>query len=140
MVIMSFLTNIIADTLDEDSNEASLNQLFIELFTQTDGLFGFCQSFPAIRVFISPPNVRLKPTWYSRLRPTIIRVFHQFLLTRPNNLQILEDFSGDLEPDGIHYSILHAAYWLFFFFQPIRVSKSISKIYAKKIGPRGKSF
>ena len=106
MVIMLFLTNIIADTLDEDSNEASLNQLFIELFTQADGLFGFCQSFPAIRVFISPPNVRLKPTWYSRLRPTIIRVFHQFLLTRPNNLQILEDFSGDLEPDGIHYSIL----------------------------------
>ena len=96
MVIMLFLTNIIADTLDEDSNEASLNQLFIELFTQADGLFGSCQSFPAIRVFISPPNVRLKPTWYSRLRPTIIRVFHQFLLTRPNNLQILEDFSGDL--------------------------------------------
>ena len=36
MVILSFLTNVIVDTLSEDSNEASLNQLFIELFTQTN--------------------------------------------------------------------------------------------------------
>ena len=59
-----------------------------------------------IRVFIAPPNVRLRPTWYSRLRPTVIRVLHHFLRTRTPNLQILEDFSGDLEKDGIHYNIM----------------------------------
>ena len=106
MVILSFLTNIIVDTLSEDSNEASLNQLFIELFTQTNGLFSFCSTFPTVRVFLAPPNVRLRPNWYSRLRPTIIRVLHQFLQTRPPNLQLLEDYSGDLEKDGIHYNIL----------------------------------
>ena len=44
--------------------------------------------------------------WYSRLRPTIIRVLHRFLQTKPPNLQVLDDFSGDLEKDGVHYSIL----------------------------------
>ena len=28
------------------------------------------------------------------------------LLTRPVNLQVLEDCAGDLDPDGIHYSIM----------------------------------
>ena len=106
MVIVSFLTNVLVDSLEEDANEASLNRLFIELFTQADGLFNFCATFPAIRVFIAPPTVRLRPTWYSRLRPSVIRVLHHFLQTRPPNLQILEDFSGDLEKDGIHYNIM----------------------------------
>lgn len=106
MVILSFLTNVIVDTLGEDSNEACLNQLFIELFTQSNGLFSFCSTFLTVRVFLAPPNVRLRPNWYSRLRPTIIRVLHQFLQTRPVNLQILDDYSGDLEKDGVHYNIL----------------------------------
>ena len=55
---------------------------------------------------LAPPNLRLRPNWYSRLRPTIIRVLHQFLQTRPVNLQILDDYSGDLEKDGVHYNIL----------------------------------
>ena len=97
MVILSFLTNVIVDTLGEDSNEACLNQLFIELFTQSNGLFSFCSTFPTVRVFLAPPNVRLRPNWYSRLRPTIIRVLHQFLQTRPVNLQ--------MESDGKSYCI-----------------------------------
>ena len=104
--MISFLTNILVDTLGEDSNEGDLNPLFIELFTQSNGLFDFCKSFPLVRVFLAPPNIRLKPMWYSRLRPTIIRVLHRFLQTRQPNLQILDDFAGDLEKDGVHYSIL----------------------------------
>ena len=53
MVIVSFLTNVLVDSLEEDANEASFNRLFIELFTQADGLFNFCATFPAIRVFIA---------------------------------------------------------------------------------------
>lgn len=59
-----------------------------------------------VRMFIAPPNVRMRPVWYSKLRPTIIRVLHQFLRSRPPNLQILDDFAGDIDRDGIHYSIL----------------------------------
>ena len=106
VVILSYLTNILVDSLGEDSNEGDLNQIFLELFTHNDGLFSFCQSFPTVRVFLSPPNVRLKPTWFSRLRPSIIRVLHRFLQSRPPNLQILDDFAGDVDKDGIHYSIL----------------------------------
>lgn len=106
VVILSFLTNVLVDSLGEDSNEGDLNQLFIELFTQSNGLYDFCQAFPGVRVFLAPPNVRITPCWYSRLRPTIVRVLHRFLQTKPSNLQILEDFSGDIEKDGVHYSIL----------------------------------
>ena len=106
VVVMSYLTNLLVDGLDEDANEGSLNQFFLELFTHAEGLFVFCQSFPMVRVFLAPPNVRNRPVWYSRLRPTIIRVLHQFMQTRPPNLQLLDDFSGDLEKDGVHYSIL----------------------------------
>ena len=106
VVILSHLINILVDSLGEDSNEGDLNQLFIELFTQSDGLFGFCQSFPGVRIFIAPPNIRLRPMWYSRFRPTILRILHRFLQARPPNLQLLDDFSGDLEKDGIHYTIL----------------------------------
>ena len=106
VVILSYLTNILVDSLGEDSNEGDLNQIFLELFTHNDGLFSFCQSFPTVRVFLSPPNVRLKPTWFSWLRPSIIRVLHRFLQSRPPNLQILDDFAGDVDKDGVHYSIL----------------------------------
>ena len=97
---------MLIDSLSEDANEGCLTQLFIELFTQSDGLFGFCQSFPMVRMFIAPPNVRLKPMWFSKLRPTIIRLLHQFLRSRPPNLQVLDDFAGDIDRDGVHFSIL----------------------------------
>ena len=105
-MIMSYLTNLLVDDLDEDANEGNLNQFFLELFTHAEGLFVFCQSFPMVRIFLAPPNVRNRPAWYSRLRPTVIRVLHQFMQSRPPNLQLLDDFSGDLEKDGVHYSIL----------------------------------
>ena len=41
-----------------------------------------------------------------RFRPVILRALQQVLLTRPSNLQLLEDFSGTLDPDGVHYNIL----------------------------------
>ena len=100
------MTNVIVDALGEDANEGCLNQLFIEMFTHNDGLFGFCQSFPLIRVFLAPPNVRNRPLWYSRLRPTIIRVLHRFMQSRPRNLQLLDDYAGDLDQDGVHFTIL----------------------------------
>ena len=103
---MTYLTNIIVDSLDEKTNEGFIRQLFIDLFTTAGGLYNFCQSFPNVRMFISPPNVRLTPSWYPAIRPTIIRVLHQFLQTKPPNLQLLQDYSGDLEHDGIHYTIL----------------------------------
>ena len=106
MVILTYLANLIVDELDENANEASITQLFMTLFTQSGGLFSFCQSFPHIRMFLAPPNLRTRPSWYPRLRPTIIRIFHQFLLTRPPNLQLLNDYSGSLELDGVHFSIL----------------------------------
>ena len=106
VIILSYLTNVIVSSLGEDSNEGCLNQLFLELFSQNDGLFAFCQSYPQVRIFLAHPNIRLQPSWYSRLRPVIIRVMHRFLQTKPPNLQILDDYSGDLEKDGVHYSIL----------------------------------
>ena len=33
-------------------------------------------------------------------------MLHRFLQSRPPNLQILDDFAGDVDKDGIHYSIL----------------------------------
>ena len=56
-------------------------------------------------VFI-PPSLRVKPSWYPRFRPVILQTMLQLLGSRPSNLQILQDFSSDLEPDGIHFSIM----------------------------------
>ena len=86
VIILSYLTNVIVSSLGEDSNEGCLNQLFLELFSQNDGLFAFCQSYPQVRIFLAHPNIRLQPSWYSRLRPVIIRVMHRFLQTKPPNL------------------------------------------------------
>ena len=112
IVILSFLTNIICDHLHEDSSDGDLQQLFSELFTNDGGIFTFCLSFPTVRVFLAPPNVRMKPAWYSRMRPSIIRTFHQFLQSGPVTLQGIEDFSGDFERDQVHYTILSGIYFV----------------------------
>ena len=109
---MSLLTNIIVDHLSEDSTDGDLQQLFSDLFVNSGGIFGFCTTFPTIRMFISPPNVRLNPSWYSRMRPSIIRTFHQFLISGPTNLQAIEDFSGEFEKDSIHFTILSGIYFV----------------------------
>ena len=105
---MAFLTNCIIDALGEEclEGEAGLGRIFFMLFTQAGGIFTFCQSFPGIRFFMSPPSVRNRPSWYPHFRPIILRALQQVLLTRPINLQLLEDFSGTLDPDGVHYNIL----------------------------------
>ena len=88
-----------------EGGEAALRQILMQIFTQS-GIFAFCQSFPTIRVFLSPPSVRNKPTWYPRFRPTMLTALQQILLDCPVNLQLLKDWSGDLDPDGIHYNIM----------------------------------
>ena len=105
---MAFLTNMIADGIGEDCSggEGALTQTLLKIFTHTGGIFGFCQSFPALRFFISPPSIRNKPSWYPRFRPIILRSLQQVLQTRPPNLQLLEDHPGVLDPDGVHFNIL----------------------------------
>ena len=105
---MAFLTNMLVDGLGEDCSggESTLNQLLLMIFAQTGGVFAFCQTFPALRFFISPPSVRNKPHWYPRFRPIILRALQQVMLSRPPNLQLLEDHPGVLDPDGIHFNIM----------------------------------
>ena len=106
LVIISFLTNCICDDLDEDSAEGSIDQSLTKILTDTNGVFNLCQSFPQVRFFLSPPNLRTKPTWYPRLRPLVLRVLHQFMLSCPPNLMMLDDFCGDLDPDCVHFTLL----------------------------------
>ena len=112
MVIISFLTNILVDLLNEDCSEGDIQQVLSEVLTGGNGIFDFCTTFPAIRVFLALPNVRLCPQWYSLHRSSILRSFHQFLETAPLNLQVLEDFAGDLDRDQIHFSVLSGIYYV----------------------------
>ena len=65
--------------------EGALSQTLTQIFNGQGGIFAFCQMFPAVRFFLAPPNVRNKPAWFPRF---------------------LEDHQGDLDPDGIHFSIM----------------------------------
>ena len=112
MVIISFLTNILVDLLNEDCSEGDIQQVLSEVLTGGNRVFDFCTTFPAIRVFLALPNVRLRPQWYSLHRSTILRSFHQFLESAPLNLQVLEDFAGDLDRDQIHFSVLSGIYYV----------------------------
>ena len=78
----------------------------MQLFINGGGIFDFCRSYPSVRFFIAPPNIRNKPSWYPRFRPTVLRVFQQVLSGRPQNLQSLEDYPGTLDNDGIHFNIM----------------------------------
>ena len=107
MVVMSFLTNCLVVSLGEDcSGEGAIVQSLMAIFSGQGGVFAFCQSYPTIRCFISPPNVRNKPHWYPRFRPIILRVLQQIMLGRPLNLQLLEDHPGELDPNGVHFNIM----------------------------------
>ena len=107
-MIMSLLTNILVDAIGEECSggEGALNAALTRIFTQAGGVFGFCQAYPGLRFFIAPPSVREKPSWYPQFRPVILRALHQIFLSRPQNLQLLEDYPGVLDPDGIHYNIM----------------------------------
>ena len=108
IVVMSFLTNCLIDGIGEDcsSGEAALNQTLMNIFMSPGGVFAFCQSYPQLRCFISPPNIRNRPHWYPRFRPIILRALNHILLSRPQNLQLLEDHPGELDPDGVHFNIM----------------------------------
>ena len=108
MVVMSFLTNILIDGIGEDCSggEAALNQALMNIFLSSGGVFAFCQTYPTVRCFISPPNVRNRPHWFPRFRPIILRALYHIMLSRPSNLQLLEDHPGELDPDGVHFNIM----------------------------------
>ena len=103
--MMSFLTNCLVDFIGEEcSGEGVIAQALLSILTGPGGVFAFCQSYPTLRCFLSPPNVRNRPSWYPCNRPIILRVLHQIMVGRPVNLQLLEDHPGELDPDGIHFS------------------------------------
>ena len=106
LVIMSVLTNFLCDDLDEDSNEGSIHQCMTKYLNGQDGIFPVCLSFPQIRFFLCPPNLRTKPTWFPRLRPLILRILHQYLSQAPDNLTLLDDYCGEIDVDCVHFTIL----------------------------------
>ena len=103
---MSFLTNMLCDELNETCDDGAINQALLKILSGDNGIFPFCQSFPAVRLFLALPNVRNRPYWYPKFRPAILRVLHQMMSSRPPNLQLLEDFQGGLDPDGVHFQIM----------------------------------
>ena len=105
---MSVLTNIVIDAVGEEcaGGEGALSQILMTVFGGPGGLFTFAQSYPTIRMFLAPPGVRNRPAWYPRFRPVVLRLLQQHLLSRPQNLELLEDFQAELDPDGVHYSIM----------------------------------
>ena len=105
-MLMSILTNFICDELDEESGEGGLEEFLNKILSGTDGLYAFCCSFPQVRFFLAQPNMRLKPYWYSAARPGILRALHSWLRQKPPNLQLLDDYNGDLDNDRVHFSIL----------------------------------
>ena len=113
-MILSILTNFLCDDLDEDSNEGSIDQSLIRYLTAVDGIFPFCVSFPQVRFFLCPPNLRTKPTWFPRLRPLILQLLHHYLCDSPPNLLLLDDFCGELDPDCIHFTIFAGVNYVHF--------------------------
>ena len=105
-VIFSFLTNLIVDALTESCEDGDIQQVLSDLLSGEGGIYQFCASFPNVRMFLAFPNIRLKPSWYCRNRSAIVRTLHQFMEKSPLNLQLLEDFSGELCSDQIHFSVL----------------------------------
>ena len=108
MCVFAFLTNIITDFLLEDFDEASLNQLYAELFTDIrhENIFGLVDSFPCIRFYLAMPTTQTMPTWFARLRPMMIRSLVQIFTQAPKNVALLNDYSGDIEKDQVHYTLL----------------------------------
>ena len=96
---MAILTNCLIDGIGEECSggEGALNTTLMNIFTSPGGIFAFCQTYPNLRCFISPPNIRNRPHWYPRFRPIILRQLQHIMLSRPPNLQLLEDHPGLLD-------------------------------------------
>ena len=105
---MAILTNCLIDGIGEECSggEGALNTTLMNIFTSPGGIFAFCQTYPNLRCFISPPNIRNRPHWYPRFRPIILCQLQHIMLSRPPNLQLLEDHPGELDPDGVHFNIM----------------------------------
>ena len=104
-MIISFLTNILVDGLGENCTDGDIQQLLSDILGGEGGIFEFCSSFPNVRMFMALPNVRLRPSWFGRQRSGILRSIHQFMESSPLNLQMLEDYSGDLDKDQVHFTV-----------------------------------
>ena len=103
---MSFMTNMICDELSKTCDDGGINQVLLKILSGANGVFPFCQSFPAVRMFLAVPNIRSRPYWYPKFRPAFLRTLHQMMTTHPPNLQLLEDFQGGLDPDSVHFQIM----------------------------------
>ena len=109
---MSFLTNILVDGLSEDCADGDIQQVLSELLQSEGGVFQFCLSFPNVRMFLAFPNIRLRPSWFGRQRSAIIRALHQFMESSPLNLQMLEDYNGDIDKDQIHFTCMSGIHYV----------------------------
>ena len=91
-MIMSFITNCLVDGIGEEGKggEAALSQTLMQIFGGPSGVFAFTQSYPTV----------------PRFRPVVLQALQQIMSNRPPNLQILEDKPGELDPDGIHFSLM----------------------------------
>ena len=97
---------MICDELSETCDDGGIYQVLLKILSGANGVFPFCQSFPAVRMFLAVPNIRSRPYWYPKFRPALLRTLHQMMTTHPPNLQLLEDFQGGLDPDGVHFQIM----------------------------------
>ena len=100
------MTNMICDELSETCDDGGINQVLLKILSGANGVVPFCQSFPAVRMFLAVPNIRSRPYWYPKFRPAFLRTLHQMMTTHPPNLQLLEDFQGGLDPDSVHFQIM----------------------------------
>lgn len=85
---------------------------------------------PDVQFFLAPPNIRNVPSWYPPYRKTILHAFQCEVLQGPNNLHLLDDFLGDLEPDGYHFNLISGMSYV------KALVDQVTQILAKPIGTR----
>ena len=55
------LTNFLVDLLSEESSEGEVQQFFSDVLVNEGGIFGFCNTFSEVRVFIAPQTLDFAP-------------------------------------------------------------------------------
>ena len=64
--------------------------------------FSHTRSACTIRIYGRPSALNN----FSKQLSIVLQALQQMLSNRPTNLQILEDKSGELDPDGVHFSLM----------------------------------
>ena len=95
-------------TEDIDARPGQLSLLMETVFRGESGFTQICKMLPNVDIFISPPNIRNRPSWYPSYRREVLAAVSIEVDTGPSNLHLLDDFMGVLESDGIHFNILSA--------------------------------